>query len=131
MNIKDIDALKKEGHQEYACTCAKNKNKPLTFVCVACGKCYHASCIFKVKIAYHLTGNLICCCEPPTSDDLYYEQEIALLKLSLSSAKLLANNYEKQNKSLLDEINDLHRKYNDDKHLTQSKQELLEKVKHR
>lgn len=131
MNAKDIDAMNKEAQQTYACNCTKNKNKPTSFVCIKCGKCYHFSCISKIKTSYHLIGNLISCCELEIKDVKYYEQEIKLLNKEIFSLndklqeeKINSKSYANQSISLLEEINDLHKKNNDKIQLDNLQKEL-------
>ena len=138
MNSKDLEALDKQAQLNYACSCAKKTIKPTAFVCVKCGKCYHKTCLSKIKSVYHLIGNLICCCETET-ELKYFEQEIATLnkeilnlKDQLLEERMKVKNYSNQSFSLLEEINDLHKKKNENQELIITKQELnyaLEKIK--
>ena len=80
MNAKDVKAIKDQEQLIHACNCSKKTNKPTSFVCVKCGKCYHKASITKNNAIYHLVGNLICCCENQT-DYKYFEQEIATLTI--------------------------------------------------
>ena len=92
-----------------------------------------------MKNIYHLVGNLICCCETKT-DPKYFKQEIATLnsevenlneKLLIEQSKV--KKYSNQSTSLLEEINKLHLKNNENQELILAKQELTyanEKIKY-
>ena len=107
MNPEEIEALKNVSEKKYSCDCTNNKSKPVAFVCVACGKCYHSTCVRKIKHAFHLIGNLICCCE---KEKEYNDQDFILLKTELSKERDKASCYSKQCKSLLQEINEIYAK---------------------
>ena len=136
MNIKEVEVLKKQACTNYTCDCINNKNKPVTFVCIACGKCYHSSCILKIKDAIHIKGNAICCCDSVAD---YNEQDIVILNNKLFKEKQTSDNYSaeikslnKINSSLIEELNEIHNKYKDNDELCQNKVYLnnaLEKIK--
>ena len=78
MNQVEIEALKTDTHNKYACESkCLSKNKPLAYVCVRCGVCYHQTCTTKIKDAYHIIGHLISCCSKKPK---YIEQDLAMYK---------------------------------------------------
>ena len=128
MNKKEAEALKEQLQQVHECNCTNKKNKPSNVVCVRCGKCHHAACILKKNDAYHIIGNLINCC---SLEPKYLEQELEVCIKNLEDEKIKCNNLTKENKALIEDINELHKtaKENDPTNLTIQELMLRRKIK--
>ena len=122
MNEKEITAIKKEAQSNYACDCKNNINKPLAFVCISCGKCYHLSCAIKIKNAYHIKGNLFCCCYVDTE---FLQQDYEILKNEMQEEKRKSASLMNENKSLIEDLNKLHLKVNTNEELVTVKQQYF------